>query len=1115
MFQTRKSRIPLLKFGREATYSFLETGDIYEWKRSHFLINQMQTGLAEEGIQNIYVRIHNPGEPIRIYPLTGSASGSRISYNEDCLRFETQAEGIHCRVDFLPQDVSMESEDRENLWFWRVTLQGEGQDCDLVSLQDIGVADIGALRANILYQSQYLGHHVRECGHGYCVASRQNMDQGGSYPMLQQGCLDARIVSYATDAFQIFGRNSKRERCPYALYEEMLPGEVYQYELSCIALQTERFVLHGQKQVTFYGYFMTDCADPDAQERREKRAEEVFGALKEVKDVFQPLQPLRRNAVFGKAYASPPMKEEMLARYFPVRRLEEKEGEELLSFFAGEHKHVVLQEKEVRMERMHGHILLSLPDASKVDKELLTVTNYMYGIFASQLAVGNVDSNPLLDAARDTLNLHTAQGLRIFLLMDGEYRMLTMPAAYEMGLNYAKWYYILPEDVLTVVSYVAAWENAYTLRVESESGKEYRYLFRMSLALSGSGEDGELLTCEKDGMLTLRPGQKKPSAFYYPELEYTLGFVEGEGSFHADGIFYEDDSDRDVSILTAKAQGSRVSLLIRGTLGEKKPAPAGKYDLKEEEKRFLTFYETFLGNVTLQKACGDGAERINELTVWFLHDALIHFAVPHGLEQSGGAAWGTRDVCQGPMELFLTTGHFELARYTLLEIYAHQNFDSGEWPQYFMFDRYPYAADDCHGDVVFWPLKSLGDYLEATGDASILSCMVPYRGQDGTESVLEHMKRAVANVESRFLYGTSLVNYAGGDWDDTLQPAREEWKEKLCSAWTQALACQVMDGLGRSLSGAFGEEAERLHALAENMKRDFYRYLVKDGVIAGFILMEGADQIKYLLHPLDEVTGITLRLLPLTRSVIAGIADKELAERNRQLIARYLDFPDGVRLMNRPTEYRGGTSVYFKRAEQAANVGREIGLLYVHAHIRYLEALSRLGEGNGLWEGLLKVNPILIRESVPNGQLRQSNAYFSSSDADFKDRYEFSRRFEELRTGEAGVKGGWKVYSSGPGIYLARYIRDFLGIRIHKDRVVIDPVLPTGEKELRACITFWGVSHELCYRIGENGFGVRTVSAEGHPLAVIQEPDLYRKGGIALTKEEWMSLPEEILLETW
>ena len=44
---------------------------------------------------------------------------------------------------------------------------------------------------------------------------------------------------------------------------------------------------------------------------------------------------------------------------------------------------------------------------------------------------------------------------------------------------------------------------------------------------------------------------------------------------------------------------------------------------------------------------------------WLVHDAMIHLTAPHGLEQYSVAAWGTRDVCQGPLEFLLrfnTTG---------------------------------------------------------------------------------------------------------------------------------------------------------------------------------------------------------------------------------------------------------------------------------------------------------------------------------------------------------------------------------------------------------------------------------------------------------------------------
>lgn len=1093
----------------KAEYTFLANGNIHEFSRESLVITQIPAGLTEEPVGGIYLRVFRGDSVDKIYRLCGGEA--RMEVSESALRFERTAGGISCVVTFCPAEFR-EGEEDASVWFWNVSLKGKGEKCDLVYVQDIGVADRGALRANVLYQSQYLGHHVGETADGCAIASRQNMDQGGRHPMLQQGSLGIRTAAYATDAFQLYGTRSKKDRYPWALREGMLPSRVYQYELACIALQTESFVLDGERSAAFYGYFLPDCDEPDRQSERSAAVKAAWESLDWSGLRGREQAALRLSDELGAPYASDELGQEETDRLFPERRLEEHGQGGLLSFFTRNHRHVVMQEKEVKMERPHGHILLTEMSDRKVDKELLAVTNYMYGVFASQLVVGNVDSNPLLDAVRDTLNLHTQHGIRIYVRMEGKYRMLTMPAAYEMGLNFSRWYYRLPGDLLTVTAWVGR-GNVFFLRAESSGGKTYDFLLQAGLALAGEdlliGFDGD-----KRGV-RLRPGTDKPSRQYYPELEYRMVFLDTEGSFRNDGLLYADGLARNADLLLGTAEGERMTVMISGTLGEKAPEPERVSDLEEAEAGYLNFYGSFLSGIRFCKAEENPKlERMNEILFWYLHDAMIHFAAPHGLEQSGGAAWGTRDVCQGPMELFLATGHLALAGETLLEIFAHQNRSSGEWPQYFMYDRYPYAAGDCHGDVVFWPLKSLGDYLEAGGDLQLLEAVVPYR--DGEpESVLRHLERAVAGIRERMLPGTHLVNYAGGDWDDTLQPARPEWKKKLCSAWTDALAIQVISGLDEQLRRAGLPEAEELSALAEAMRQDFYRYLVKDGVIAGFILMEEDGEIRYLLHPLDEMTGIQFRLLPLTRSIIAGIADRQLAAVNEELIERELTFPDGVRLMNRPATYNGGQSVYFQRAEQAANVGREIGILYVHAHIRYLEAMARLGRGEKLWKGILQANPILLAETVPNAALRQANTYFSSSDADVADRYEFSRRFEELRRGEIPAKGGWRLYSSGPGIYIGRMIRDMLGIRIGAEEIELDPVLPRELDGLEITVSFGGRQKTVRYQVGEKGYGTAALWAGDERLSLSGEKGLYRRGGVRLSRERWRELPERLTVETF
>ncbi len=145
--------------------------------------------------------------------------------------------------------------------------------------------------------------------------------------------------------------------------------------------------------------------------------------------------------------------------------------------------------------------------------------------------------------------------------------------------------------------------------------------------------------------------------------------------------------------------------------------------------------------------------------------------------------------------------------------------------------------------------------------------------------------------------------------------------------------------------------------------------------------------------------------------------------------------------MNRPASYNGGVSYQFKRAEQASNFGREIGLQYVHAHIRFIEAMAKLGKEEEVWNGLNVINPILLNKSVPNADIRQSNAYFSSSDGKFHTRYEALEKFNQLKDGSVKVKGGWRIYSSGPGIFMNQLISNVLGIREVSDALIIDPII--------------------------------------------------------------------------
>ena len=161
----------------------------------------------------------------------------------------------------------------------------------------------------------------------------------------------------------------------------------------------------------------------------------------------------------------------------------------------------------------------------------------------------------------------------------------------------------------------------------------------------------------------------------------------------------------------------------------------------------------------------------------------------------------------------------------------------------------------------------------------------------------------------------------------------------------------------------------------------------------------------------------------MTCAIAGGLFTPEQSGHHLRLIREHLTFPDGVRLMDKPLPYHGGSERIFRRAESSPFFGREVGLMYVQAHLRYCEALAILGDTDAAWAELQKVSPIAVTEAVANAALRQRNCYFTSSDAAFCDRYEASAAWDRVRRGAVAVEGGWRVYSGGPGLFVDLLIR--------------------------------------------------------------------------------------------
>ena len=282
-----------------------------------------------------------------------------------------------------------------------------------------------------------------------------------------------------------------------------------------------------------------------------------------------------------------------------------------------------------------------------------------------------------------------------------------------------------------------------------------------------------------------RWGQQYPEAVYRL-VTSTPGRIEAIGG---DELLYADGKRRSGGYAAMRTRPTNAfAFAVVGSMTDPKQAEAlaRKYAGPVDEATMLKpadrFWRALTRGVRVKSSRNSpDALAVDTMLPWLAHDGMIHLTAPHGLEQYTGGAWGTRDVCQGPIEFLLALEHDQPAKEILRILFAQQYEESGDWPQWFMLDPYSVIQDrESHGDVIVWPLKALCDYIEATGDFAFLDEAIAWRRADNfdktvhADPVTAHIDKLIETVRARFIPGTNLVRYGNGDWNDSLQAGRPD-----------------------------------------------------------------------------------------------------------------------------------------------------------------------------------------------------------------------------------------------------------------------------------------------------------------------------------------------------
>jgi len=1067
----------------------------------------------ESGPANLYMRIRKD-EGAEAVALIGPGSASTVSWSGAGPTISGVWRGLQYTVRFrLAESMTA--------WYWHVSvtsLRPDPTEIDLVYAQDLALAPYSAVRACEYYVSQYLDlTPVVTSAAGTVLGVRQNMP-GPTAPWAVVGCL-GEGVGWGTDALQLVGLSAKD-----------LPNTRLQHEHTLALIQAQPVTVVGGETVAtgFFGAFQPDhpaaTSDDDASV-----VDEVLGQLeaelpadRHTAEGFSTSGRIAASSLFSSApaLACRPLDDDQLLTIGGVgRHHAEWDGETLLSYFTDDGSHVVTSAKQAAVLRPHGHVMRT-GRALVPDEGSLTSTAWMAGTFHSQVTQGHVSLNTMLSTRRSYLGLRRAHGLRIFVASPEAptgWTLLDEPSAWAVRPDSCRWWYAHEGGLLEVVSSAPAEAHELGLAIRVVAGPPVRLLICAHVALGGDdGQDPEPPLLERDVTgVTVRPLEGSRTWGRFPGGSFRFDWEPGAiDEVRRDETLFLDGQSRDlpwVTMRTAPTRAVRLTLTAnlipaadlakQDLLG---PAPPQFWDSISSAVRLRTPADSPLAQEV---------SRLDAVLPWFAHDALVHYLSPRGLEQSTGGAWGTRDVCQGPVGLLIALGQTAPLRDVIIRVFRAQN-ARGDWPQSFEF--YPReirgGQSDSHGDVIFWPVLALAEYLAVTCDASLFAEPISFVDDDGAtagEPLLEHVRRALAVITASTVPGTPLPAYGHGDWNDSLQPADPSLAARLASTWTATLKVQALRALAASLRAVssqldgqnaleateFADQSERM---AGETAEAMHTLLMRDGVLAGYGLFADDGSIEHLVHPSDQRTGLKYGLLQMIHAISSDLLSPSEAREHLDTIDNHLLGPDGARLFDRPARYHGGPMEVFQRAEASTFFGREIGIMYTHAHLRYAEALARHGDAERLLSALALANPIGVTERIPNARPRQSTCYYSSSDATFADRYEAAEHYGEVMDGTVPLEGGWRVYSSGPGLFLRLVVECLLGVRRRGDVLEIDPVLAPGLDGLQATVPLDGIPLELTFRVGPRGVGPVGVALNGVALATTSLSNPYRPAGVAI-----------------
>ena len=431
-----------------------------------------------------------------------------------------------------------------------------------------------------------------------------------------------------------------------------------------------------------------------------------------------------------------------------------------------------------------------------------------------------------------------------------------------------------------------------------------------------------------------------------------------------------------------------------------------------------------------------------------------------GYYQSGGA-FGYRDQLQDTIGLkFLEP---EMAKRQIIKHSQHQ-FLEGDVEHWWHEDNQR-GIRTRFSDDLLWLVYVLIEYINFTGDKSILDIQTPYlegaeleEGQDERYekylpskqegSIYEHCKKA---IDRSLNFGENgLPKIGSGDWNDGFSTVGNKGRGE--SVWLGFFLSCILENF---IPICREKKEEAVAQKYEEIKNQLKRALNTKGWDGRWYKRAFMDDGNVLGSMENEECRIDS--IAQSWSVISKAGDNDKKYISMESLENHLiDRENGIiKLLDPPFEKSKLEPGYIKAYLPGV---RENGGQYTHSSVWVIIAEAMLGFGDKALELYRMINPIEHSRTKEASQKYKVEPYVIPADI--------------YGAGNLAGRGGWTWYTGSASWYYKAGVEDLLGLKIEQGYLKIEPCIPKDWQEYQIKYQYEKSQYDIIVKNpnGKNGF---------------------------------------------